>query len=622
VITKFPRTRLAVVSLLIALWSVLTAYHRSFTGQNLASYDDEGTLMIIVKRFLDGHALYDDVGVFYGPFYYLYEWCAHAGTGTPVSHDSVRFVSMFFWVSCAMLLFLLVYRATSSLLLAAAAHFLAFKTLSFIGIGPAHPQELCITLLVALALVACSVSTRNSLMISLGALAGGMMATKINLGVFAVLALAVAFAFAAKRGRARNPALIVVSAAVLVFPVALMWGHHKDWWAIKYCFVSVISLAAAILTVSCEHLDFSFGLPDLLAASFGFLTSIAALGAFAIAHGSSVHAMIDFLIVRPRASFGQSWYREALVPDLAIPWALVGLACAVCATSKRFADELLPYLKLVFGMAVGLLCLANLYDASMSFVPPFLWMVAVRPRNTLPLRIGALSRAILAMVAVIQVLYAYPVAGQQVLFTVVMMIPAAAICLSDSLAFVCARLPQPRVLTLSRAGTASTIMALGVLYLGTVWGAVNYYGMMEPLGLHGAERLRIEPEKADVVRDLAREIVSSPCTMLAGAPELFSFNFFTGKPAPQSIDFGAWMLGMSDEDQRKAVQELSQERFPCVIYNQRLIDFWTHKADVSSKPLIQFINYNFQVVFQNSDYQLMEPKGMADFVRQRRSARP
>ena len=133
----------AATLLALIFCSIATAYYRAFSGQNLASYDDEGTLMTIIKRFLQGRALYDDLSTVYGPLYYLYEWCAHALTSTAVTHDSVRFVSIFFWVTSAILVFLLVLRATDSLILAAAAHFLSFNALGFRAIEPAHPQELC-----------------------------------------------------------------------------------------------------------------------------------------------------------------------------------------------------------------------------------------------------------------------------------------------------------------------------------------------------------------------------------------------------------------------------------------------------------------------------------------------
>ena len=118
--------------------------------------------------------------------------------------------------------------------------------------------------------------------------------------------------------------------------------------------------------------------------------------------------------------------------------------------------------------------------------------------------------------------------------------------------------------------------------------------------------MRIDHQKAYIVRSLARRIDSSSCTMLASAPGLLSFNVLTGKPGPRAIDFSAWMLLLSDADQHKAITELSAEPHPCVLYNQSLIDFWTHSADVSSRPLIRFIKDNFEVVFETSGYQFME----------------
>ena len=192
-----------IVSLLL-LVDTLTAFCRSFSSGNLFSYDDEGTLMTIVQQFISGHSLYDQVVVYYGPFYYFYEWCAHALTGASVSHDSVRLVSICFWVTSAMLVFFFLYHATHSLLLAAGTHFLAFQALGFLGFEPAHPQELCITLLAAFMLASCAIRNRTALMLSLGALAGGMAATKINLGVFAVVAMTLALIAAMRRGRPRS----------------------------------------------------------------------------------------------------------------------------------------------------------------------------------------------------------------------------------------------------------------------------------------------------------------------------------------------------------------------------------------------------------------------------------
>jgi hypothetical protein len=611
-IARFSHIKPIAVSVFIALCSIVTAYHRVFSDQNFTSYDDEGTLMTIIKRFLEGHTLYDEIVVYYGPLYYFYEWCAHVLTGIPVSHDSVRFVSMFFWVVCALSVFLLVYRATDSLLLAAVAHFLSFNALGFIGREPAHPQELCVTLLVGLGLAACTIPNRVGLMTALGALAGAMAATKINLGVFAVIALGLALLFALRRGWLRSILLITAGLTALAFPIVLMWGHHTDWWAEKYCFVAVVSLGGAMLAISREEFENPVDFRDFLSAGAGFAVSVALIGWFAVMHGSSVHGMIDSLILQPQKSFGKSWFLEAQIPNFAIPWALLGLACAALSVTKRAADRTLASLKLAFAVIVGILSVVGFYGAMMSFVPPFIWLVAVRPGKTLPGRIGTFPRALLALMTVIQILYAYPVAGSQVHFTAVTIIALAAICLSDSLPFLNARsAARLQTRTMPHSGVPWPAMALTVLYVfSAVWAIQDYEGA-EPLGLPGTGLMRIDHKSAGLVRSLVGKIDSSSCTMLASAPGLLSLSFLTGKPAPRDIDFSAWMLMLSDADQQKAITELSGERHPCVLYNQSLIDFWTHGADVSSRPLIRYIKENFEVVFEASGYDFMEPKRQA-----------
>ena len=134
-------------AVLLTLCAAYTAYYRVFVS--LADYDDEGYMMWTVKNFLGGRALYDQVATVYGPFYYLYEWCALSLTGYPAASDSMRLVSAAFWVAAALVAFLLTYRVTGSLALAVCVHLLAFRALGFIGEEPAHPQEACIFLLLA-----------------------------------------------------------------------------------------------------------------------------------------------------------------------------------------------------------------------------------------------------------------------------------------------------------------------------------------------------------------------------------------------------------------------------------------------------------------------------------------
>ena len=138
-------------------------------------------------------------------------------TGAPAASDSLRLVSAAFWVAAALVAFLLAYRATGSLVLAAAVHLLAFRALGFIGEETAHPQEACVLLLLALGR-AFYIANRRLRMVMIGVLGGAIAATKINLGIFVLVALTVALTYAQPRGWRRNAACIAVSFGALALP--------------------------------------------------------------------------------------------------------------------------------------------------------------------------------------------------------------------------------------------------------------------------------------------------------------------------------------------------------------------------------------------------------------------
>ena len=63
---------------------------------NYAFYDDEGTMMMSLKRFFDGLPLYDRVGAIYGPAFYLFQWTCTDSLG--FLSPTIRFAS--FQYSC------------------------------------------------------------------------------------------------------------------------------------------------------------------------------------------------------------------------------------------------------------------------------------------------------------------------------------------------------------------------------------------------------------------------------------------------------------------------------------------------------------------------------------------
>src|ERR1039458_7986174 len=57
------------------------------TFSQFADYDDQGTMMVCIRGYLEGHPLYSSVRLMYGPCYFMYEAILHRMTCLPVTHD-------------------------------------------------------------------------------------------------------------------------------------------------------------------------------------------------------------------------------------------------------------------------------------------------------------------------------------------------------------------------------------------------------------------------------------------------------------------------------------------------------------------------------------------------------
>ena len=600
-------------ALLLTLCTLFTAYYRTFVS--LANYDDEGYMMWTVKNFLGGQALYDQVATIYGPFYYLYEWCALSLTGVSAASDSLRLVSVAFWVAGALIAFVLVYRATGSLLLAVCVHLLVFRALGFIGEEPAHPQEACIFLLLALGR-AFYISNRTLRLVMMGGLGGAMVASKVNLGVFVLVALAVGLAYVQPPGWRRNAARVAVSLGALALPAVLMWDRLAETWAVSYCVLVVLSVASVLLTVRDTPPEHGLrGVRDAAVVAGAFVATAAAISCFALARGSTLYNLFQWLIVLPRKEAGQSWSYPPNIHSEALAWAAIGLIFAWCVARRQVADRWLALLKIAFGAAVVLMCITDRYEGLLNYATPFLWLVAARPGNTDASPRCATARSLLALLGAIQVLYAYPVAGSQVVFVAVLMIVVAGLCFWDGLSwFRRPRLEARPNRTTNRwpaVARVSAAVLIACLNLAFAWDARRTYESFSPLDFPGSRHVRVEPDKAAALRAIVSRINSS-CSTLLTEPGLFSFHLWTGKPSPGGVDHQLWMSLLDDATQNAIVEKLSRDPQACVVFQRELVNYWAPGANIQAKPLIRYIRENFHNVIEGSGYSLMMRNGLAD----------
>jgi cell division protein FtsL len=149
------------------------------------------------------------------------------------------------------------------------------------------------------------------------------------------------------------------------------------------------------------------------------------------------------------------------------------------------------------------------------------------------------------------------------------------------------------------------------LNLAFAWDARRNYESFSALNFPGASHVRVEPDKAAALRAIVSRINSS-CGTLVTEPGLFSFHLWTGKRSLPGVDHQVWMSLLDDAAQNAIAEGLALDPRACVVYQRDVVDLWTNRTDVSSKPLVRFIRENFHKVIEGSGYSLMMRNGPAD----------
>jgi hypothetical protein len=579
----------------IVIFSATIAWCRAFTS--IAPYDDEGSMMYAAQGFMNGSALYDNVHTIYGPVFFAYESIPHLITGGPISHDSVRVMTILFWLVDGIILFLFVYRATGSILLSLIIHFVGFRAMRFMGYETAHPQEICLLLVLAFPLAAYA-RRRAISMAWFGALVAILALTKINAGILAAVVLVLLVTLSARRGPVSRIFVAAVSLGGVALPFVLMNAHLREPQVVQFAFLVAFSLVAVILATAANPPQ-AFSLRQIAVGIGAALVVTAALVLYTIAHGSTLWGIIDGIILWPRTHLAQVWYVPLFIGAPAMLWAALNVPLAWLAVHGRLPSSWIAGLKLAMVVIVIAEIATNVYAQRLSLAVPMLWLLTIRPEGrTQP---NELMRPLLALLAAIYILYAYPVAGSQVRFVMVPVLAAAGVCAWDGLRWFSVRLPRP---ALQYAAVAATLF-LVVYTAMSASSALKTLQSREALGLPGAQYLHLDAGLTKSLRQLYT--ASQPCSMLVTFPGILSLNLFTGKEPPVGLRGSPWMLFMNDAEQEAAVRELTNQRLPCVVYNPAIVRMWTQDHPTPDRPLVRYILASFRTQFESDGYRFMLP---------------
>jgi hypothetical protein len=609
------------------------AFYRTFS--QFKWYDDEGTMLLRVRAFIEDPASYDLFSGVYGPFYYLHKYAIYGFLQAGVSHDINRLTTIAFWGLIAAGCAFLVHRVSRSLVLAAIVQVQLLFLLNAFANEPGHPHEIALALIV-IALISSSFIGAGwsgfAGMAAFGAALGALLLVKVNLGVYLGVAMLLALLLLLPPNRPVRILTWLTAAASAALPCAVMlrglgtpWGPDYGVLAThvtqNYCALATFMIVAVLAAASDQKEGEKVRWADAGTAAGAAAVTIGVVCAVSVALGTSLSAIADGVLLRAirfpsKVASAVPVSREIAQAGAVSAFLAICYRLAVPALRRHgIVSLLLSMIKLAYGSYV----LFSIYRdpawlrLHIAIPVSFLWLMLVMPHTeTSPKLRERFPRVFLCITAAFQVLQGYPVYGSQQLWAVFLMIPVAAICVGDASRYLFEvikrrfggkSLQSPSWLQPVSTAILLSCVLLGYHGKGDLHKAQTVYANLTPLDLPGSSHLRL-PEFQVVMLRRVVEALRSECDGFVGLPGFASLYFWTPLPAPGPIN-GAWMLTLEDRFQSLLVERMRTYDRPCVLeeFNLRT---WTRGRPMDPRmPLLRYIRTEFKPSRRIGPYMLL-----------------
>jgi hypothetical protein len=580
----------AVAYLAVFVLTVLGAYWALF-GQ-FRPWDDEGVFEYGIRLVDQGHHLYSGFYSDYGPFSYELWGLLFKAAGRTISTDSGRLIQVGIWSFSCLCLGLASHRLTHRLAIGISVQALSFATLWVMDNEPMHPGGLIVLLLaVALCVVVFGLERWPRLcLFALGALVSAIALTKVNLGGFALIALAFATVMAHPSLRSRAwPRRLVTLAFVGVAPV-LMYSNLGQDWVQRYAALAVGGTLALSLVAGAPGLTTDGPLLLPSARRFigwligGMVVAAVVIVGVIVALGSTLSALILDIVIQPSDTGSVVQAEPVPLSSRVIIWALVAVGIAwglrrsgALNLTNHISGLASGLLRLLVGLAIWLSVasmapLSAAPDAAFALAMPLAWVAAVPTRARLANPQSYFMRVFVTALALLEGLTAYPVAGSQVWFGAALFLVCGAICVADGLADLESwqreRVGAGDRLDARQLLNACAIAVALVFVYNAEQNAASYrstYTSGVPLSLRGASHVRLGTQQATTIEHVVA-LLKAHCRSLLSIPGRESFSEWTGLPTPVDLvieENGPGAMTMAD--QRRALDTVEAMPGLCVL---------------------------------------------------------
>jgi hypothetical protein len=578
-------------------------------------YDDEGYILLSVRSFCEGHPLYTEVYSQYGPLFYLGYRALNAATGLVFNSETGRLLTLAYWLGTALISGLIVQMLTKRLVAGLSATALTFAYLVYNIREPFHPGSL----VALLSVIAAGLGARlllkekhRQFAWSIAVIATAMALIKINVGLFLGAALGGWMLINSRwpsRPAAwlRAPAWMVAlfaTAAVLL----LLNSKLDEAWVLRVGVIFICGMFALTARLSLARADLH-GLADWKVAALATGGVVGSVTLMTWLLGTSLADLLDAVLLGPLRHPGVYSFPPNIPPS-ALPCAVAMLVLLLLACRAKLKPLWLDLIT-VAQIATGLWFFFFTKDAYPSPIwirityayGPSLVALLVFATNDEQASPAFRARLWVGWVFLWQTLHVYPVAGSQLAWGTFLFIPV--VIVGWFAAFERLRL---RFRLIMWPAVAIPLLAAGLATANLIYYGQNWWRSSTRLDLPGARWLRIQPDLADSLQIMQRNLVRHADTVFS-FPGMFSFNLWTDRPAPTAANATHWFNLLKPDQQNSILEKLRGDPRACVVMQRYHLHYLYSAGFIPDSPLKNTLLGDFTPAVRIGDYDLWVKRG-------------